>query len=354
MEHFIEIIKTNSKKPKIAHIGYLHHFQKDVLKTSLDIEKPIFISIDHDHVHTSNKNSVAALKLQNKMNEKAQIYPMQHRVKYLSSLGYNDPSKPAFRKELVIEGEWCLYGEERFLLDDNGPDANERVLIFATDTGLSLLVISNTWFIDGNFGLALEYFKQLYVFRVQKNSFFITAVYCILEPVMNAAKLILGSHITIRGCFYYLCQSTYRKLQELGLSERYKTDEAFRKFCTMVDSLTFLPLDDVKNGMKWLKKNIPTRAEDFIIYFDTTYVNGSFKRIGTNDSNIRLRRIPPVFPPCTWNVHQTTLSNDDIWHLIRKIKYEVALDYAKLALDDVGETNIKTTKLGQMRTMEIR
>jgi len=129
--------------------------------------------------------------------------------------------------------------------------------------------------------------------------------------VMNAAKLILGSHITIRGCFYHLCQSTYRKLQELGLSERYKTDEAFRKFCTMVDSLAFLPLDDVKNGMKWLKKNIPTRAEDFIIYFDTTYVNGSFKRIGTNDSNIRLRRIPPVFPPCTWNVHQTTLSNDD-------------------------------------------
>jgi hypothetical protein len=39
----------------------------------LDIKKPIFISIDHDRVHTSNKNAVAALKLQNKMNEKAQI-----------------------------------------------------------------------------------------------------------------------------------------------------------------------------------------------------------------------------------------------------------------------------------------
>jgi len=74
-----------------------------------------------------------------------------------------------------------LYGEERFLLDDNGPDTNERVLIFVTDTGLSLLASSNTWFIDGNFGLAPEYFKQLYVFRVQKNSIFITAVYCILE-----------------------------------------------------------------------------------------------------------------------------------------------------------------------------
>jgi len=35
------------------------------------------------------------------------------------------------------------------------------------------------------------------------------------------------------------------------------------------------------------------------------------------------------------------------------MKNEVASDYAKLALDDVGETNKKTTKLGQMRT-EVR
>ncbi|CAH1731419.1 unnamed protein product [Aphis gossypii] len=284
--------------------------------------------------------------------------------------------------------------------------------------GLSLLTSSDTWFIDGNFRLASEYFKQLFVFRVRKNSFFITVVYCILEcktqytyehlfrtvmnecekrekypdpvflnmdfelAVMNAAKLILSSHTTIRGCFYHLYQSTYRKLQELGLSKRYKKDEASRKFCTMVDSLNFFPLDDVKNGMERIKKNIPTGAEDFIIYFDTTSVNEPFKEISTNKSNIRLRRIPPVFPPCTWNVHQTTVSNDDsnrhrtnnnvtegwnnrfshligiknpkVWHLIRKLKYEIASNYAKLALDDVGETNMKTTKLGQMRTTEIK
>uniref|UniRef100_A0A2S2NMR4 FLYWCH-type domain-containing protein n=1 Tax=Schizaphis graminum TaxID=13262 RepID=A0A2S2NMR4_SCHGA len=145
MEHVIEIIKTNSKKPKIAHIGYLYHFQKEcsnfirwrcskftslkcpsVLKTSLDIEKPIFIIIDHDHVHTSNKNAVAALKLKNKMNEKAQIsyatpsqifaesvsnvphevlveLPKEEHVKRTirNHRGYNDPSKPACRKELI-------------------------------------------------------------------------------------------------------------------------------------------------------------------------------------------------------------------------------------------------------------
>jgi len=36
------------------------------------------------------------------------------------------------------------------------------------------------------------------------------------------------------------------------------------------------------------------------------------------------------------------------------MKYEVASDYAKLELDDVGETNKKTTKFGQMQTTEIR
>jgi len=36
------------------------------------------------------------------------------------------------------------------------------------------------------------------------------------------------------------------------------------------------------------------------------------------------------------------------------MKYEVAADYAKLALDDVGESNKKSTKLGQMKTMEKR
>jgi len=38
----------------------------------------------------------------------------------------------------------------------------------------------------------------------------------------------------------------------------------------------------------------------------------------------------------------------------KKMKYEVASDYAKLALDKVGETNKTTTKLGQMRTMDKR
>jgi len=31
----------------------------------------------------------------------------------------------------------------------------------------------------------------------------------------------------------------------------------------------FLPLDDVKNDMEYLKQNIPAEADDFLIYFQS-------------------------------------------------------------------------------------
>jgi len=38
--------------------------------------------------------------------------------------------------------------DERFLLHDNGPDADKIALIFATNIGLSLIANAATWFID--------------------------------------------------------------------------------------------------------------------------------------------------------------------------------------------------------------
>ncbi|KAL4141490.1 hypothetical protein QTP88_004120 [Uroleucon formosanum] len=160
--------------------------------------------------------------------------------------------------------------------------------------------------------------------------------------VLNTAKLIFGNDINIRGCFYYLCQSTYRKVQELGLSNRYQENEGFRLFCAMIDSLAFLPLNKVKEGMEYLKQNIPNEADDLLIYFEAYYVNGAYRRIGNTTGinvNVRFRRVQPMFPPNTWNVHDTTLH---------------AADLAKLALNDVGELFNKRKKLGLTQTTEKR
>ena len=66
--------------------------------------------------------------------------------------------------------------------------------------------------------------------------------------VIQAIPAVLGDAVESAGCFYHLTQATWRKIQELGLVNRYQDDDEFRHFCGMLDGLAFLPLDDVVEG----------------------------------------------------------------------------------------------------------
>lgn len=73
-----------------------------------------------------------------------------------------------------------------------------------------------------------------------------TTVICDFEQaVIKAIAAVLGSHVKVQGCFYHLTQSTWRKIQDLGLATVYKSDENVKHFCGMLDSLAFLPLVEV-------------------------------------------------------------------------------------------------------------
>ena len=50
---------------------------------------------------------------------------------------------------------------------------------------------------------------------------------------MQAVRAMFDVVLTTQGCFFHLTQSTWRKLQELGLAVAYKTDVAFRHICGM-------------------------------------------------------------------------------------------------------------------------
>jgi len=139
----------------------------------------------------------------------------------------------------------------------------------------------------GTLALLLIFLKQLYMVPVQHKSVFITAVYSILErksqvtyeemfniisnecktrgmypaprylhldfelAVINAVKIFLLDHVTINGCFVsFMSVHTHRKAQKLYLETIYKLDGGFRKYCGMIDSLAFMPLDKVLDGMK--------------------------------------------------------------------------------------------------------
>ena len=258
------------------------------------------------------------------------------------------PPVPDDLEDLEINGEWAeTAGDnpEQFLIYDSDRNADNRILVFASPSALRLLVAAETWFIDGNFAMAPRGFSQLYVIRVALGSTAVSVVYALLQnksqqcyidffqavmdycaekelfpspatvmcdfekAVIRAVEIVLGADVRIQGCFYHLTQATWRKIQELGLTAKYKTDEDFRIFCGEVDGLAFLPVDEVKEGMEHLKRRIPDGAQELVNYFDKTYVNGTYRRAqpAHGQEGIRIQHVPPRYPPQIWNVHQATI-----------------------------------------------
>ncbi|KAF0721903.1 Uncharacterized protein FWK35_00020193 [Aphis craccivora] len=133
----------------------------------------------------------------------------------------------------------------------------------------------------------------------------------------------------------------------------------------MLDSLAFLPRSHVKEGMDYIITIVPPGAEDLMSYFVSVYASGPFRRIVTdNDLSIRFRRLPQLFPPQMWNVHQSTLldgsrtnnvcegwnnrfnhlvrhKNPSIWELLKNMKNEMGADKAKLTLSEIGQLTNK-------------
>jgi len=59
-------------------------------------------------------------------------------------------------------------------------------------------------------------------------------------------------------------------LAELELKQKYQKDYDFNEFCGMLDSLTFLPINRLQEGVDYLKSIIPLGAEVLFQYFDET------------------------------------------------------------------------------------
>ncbi|KAK2167848.1 hypothetical protein LSH36_23g06032 [Paralvinella palmiformis] len=70
-----------------------------------------------------------------------------------------------------VEKTKCL----SLLKNDNGQEADENVIIFATDNQLEQLAQS-VWCMDGTFDVAPSLFSQLYVIQGRVNSVFLTLV----------------------------------------------------------------------------------------------------------------------------------------------------------------------------------
>ena len=185
------------------------------------------------------------------------------------------------------------------------------------------------------------------------------------SAVISAITNVLGAETS--GCFYHLCQSTWRKIQELGLVPLYSEDEQFRTFCGMIDGLALLPLDKVLTGMEHLKTICPESGHSLLEYFDITYVSGKYKATQPGPMTIRMRRNAPRFPPKVWNMHSATVEGDPrtnnfcegwnsrfqhlvghkhptIWRLIRALQLDCASSSVAIAQADLGNPPSRRVK----------
>ena len=257
---------------------------------------------------------------------------------------------PTSCSELTLDGEWTTTVDgDQLLIYDNGVDSSDRILVFGTDFGLRHLASSDSWYMDGTFDVAPLLFTHLYVIRVSLGESTVTSVYAFLpnkhqetyeelftaiqdrcsefgfnvdpttvtidfeQAVINGVQSTFGPHVNVNRCFYHLTQSTWRKIQSLGLVQHYRGEEDVKLFCGMLDGLAFLPEDDVPEGMAYLCENIPDGLESPRQYFDSTYVSGTYRQIQPPqcpDGTVpppRIRHKPPMYPPSIWNVHTITL-----------------------------------------------
>ena len=131
------------------------------------------------------------------------------------------------------------------------------------------------------------------------------------RPVLNTFELVFGVQVS-KHFFFHLTQSTWIKVQELGLVVAFNTDTVFKEFVAMIDALAFWPINDVTAGMAYLQRNVypNPQATTLLHYFDRIYVNSVARNIQVPHGQAPVVQMhPPVFPPAIWNVHNATLNN---------------------------------------------
>ena len=189
------------------------------------------------------------------------------------------------------------------------------------------------WFGDGDFSSCPSSFGQIYTIHVLYEKTCIPLVYCLLVretedaykrvfqkfidlhsglspdhlmidfevAVKNAAESVF-ENIQIHYCFFHFRQSLYRKIGNLGLKERYNTDENFNLKIKMFAALAFVPPADVislyENIVEEHFPDMDQPVQKFLLYFGKYYIG----------SVIGNRRRIPRFSIEMWNQFDQTLS----------------------------------------------
>ena len=91
------------------------------------------------------------------------------------------PPIPATLADVNMLEEYTLTtNNAEFLQFDNGEAAQNRMLVFYSPESLERLTNAQTFFMDGNFSVVPQPFKQLYVIRIPFKDVSVTGIYAFL------------------------------------------------------------------------------------------------------------------------------------------------------------------------------
>ncbi|XP_025191560.1 uncharacterized protein LOC112591837 [Melanaphis sacchari] len=190
------------------------------------------------------------------------------------------------------------------------------------------------WYADGTFSTSPNLFYQIYtVHGIQYNNIF-PSIFALLpnktentyivfykslktlneslnpksimvdfeKAAINAIQSVF-TNTSVRGCFFHLSQSVWRRLQNLVFQRRYIEDSEFALQVRMMAALSFVPEEDVENAWnelldsELLNEEILTPLPN---YFEDTWI-GRLDR--------RKRRKPALFPVSLWNCFKYIFEN---------------------------------------------
>lgn len=250
----------------------------------------------------------------------------------------NLPKIPHHRCDIELPEEWTQTKDGRpFLLANDGEE--DKILIFGTAQNLRHLCSANEIYMDGTFKSAPEMFRQLYSIHVEIMDSMVPVVYALLPKkdkvsytrmfhLIGQAARRFGhqfqpstvcidfemavietiQHIfpnsRIRGCLFHYSQAIWRKVQELGLSVRYKEDMAFNRLVRRASALPLVPLESIDSvWMEALNEVNDDVAVQFMDYVTLTWVD----------------RAAAMFPVEMWNQYDKvdkyrTNNHLEAWH----------------------------------------
>ena len=220
------------------------------------------------------------------------------------------PNIPHSRSEIDLQGQWTQTKDGRpFLLANDG--AEDRILIFGTAQNLRYLCLATEIFMDGTFKSAPEMFTQVYSIHVKVMECMVPVVVALLpkrdtqtyrrmfqllqqaaerfghrlqpqtvcidfEKAMIECVNQLFPSSRIRGCLFHFTQAIWRKVQALGLTNKYTENQSFNRLVRRSSALPLIPLESVDEV--WMEALNELTDEDVIPFMDyvtTTWVDTS-------------------------------------------------------------------------------